>query len=277
MEKETFEGKIKPILLWMGTIVASIMAIAYVVVVFVLIEGFKAETLLNTTLFSLVTALVGFCIMQMLKVQGQSFAANIDENKKISDEYYKRKTKDKKAHSMNYYWWTSGLKDILVKCLTLAISSIGMVYLMIEGNGDYNLLFLAGVNLLMFAGFGLISLTKTYDFYNNSYVPYMLEKIQEAKEFEEAKIKTNLVMVEEKPNQSGDDLVHDCGRSDILDTSVDTILTSIDNTESLVLHNSGNDDTILGRTIDTSSTTSNCIDTGNKETSPNNKNEKEEY
>lgn len=68
MKKETFEQRIKPVLMWMGTIVASVMAISYIIIVLVLIEGFKVETLLNTSLFSLVTALIGFCIMQMLKM-----------------------------------------------------------------------------------------------------------------------------------------------------------------------------------------------------------------
>jgi hypothetical protein len=90
----------------------------------VLIEGFKSETLLNTTLFSAITALVGFCIMQMLKVQGQSFAANLEENKIIRKEYSQTKTKDKKSRSMIYYWVTSGATDIAVKCLTLALTSI---------------------------------------------------------------------------------------------------------------------------------------------------------
>ena len=70
MNQSLFENKIKPILLWMGTIVSAIMAIAYIVVVFVLIEGFKVDTILNTTIFSIVTAIIGFCIMQMLKIQG---------------------------------------------------------------------------------------------------------------------------------------------------------------------------------------------------------------
>ena len=63
MENKIFEKKIKPILLYMGTIVSVVMAIAYIVMVFVLIQGFKAETLLNTTLFSIITAIIGFCIM----------------------------------------------------------------------------------------------------------------------------------------------------------------------------------------------------------------------
>ena len=189
-----FEKHVKPILIWIGTIVSAIMAVAYIIVVFVLIQGFKVDTILNTTVFSLVTAIVGFCIMQMLKVQGQAFAANTEENKKLVKEYTKTfSIKNKKAHSMRYYWLKSGAVDILTKCLTLAITSIGMVYIMIEGSQDYNLLLLALVNLLMFAGFGLIGMVSTYDFYNESYVPYMLEQIKNNEN------KENLELVENKP------------------------------------------------------------------------------
>lgn len=70
MNNNFFENKLKPILLWMGTIVSVIMAIAYIVIVFVLVEGFQSKALLQTTVFSIITAAVGFCIMQMLKIQG---------------------------------------------------------------------------------------------------------------------------------------------------------------------------------------------------------------
>lgn len=190
-----FEKHVKPILIWIGTIVSAIMAVAYIIVVFVLIKGFKVDTILNTTIFSLVTAIVGFCMMQMLKIQGQSFAANTEENKKIVKEYTKTfSTKNKKAHTMRYYWVTSGTVDILTKCVTLALTSIGMVYIMIEGSQDYNLLLLAVVNLLMFAGFGLVGMVNTYDFYNESYVPYMLEQI---KNINKEKIETNVIHTEQ--------------------------------------------------------------------------------
>lgn len=193
MEQNRFEKSIKPVLLWVGTIVASIMAVAYIIVAFVLIEGFKAKELLTTTVFAAVTAAVGFCIMQMLKIQGQSFAQELPENKKILEEYYKNKTKDKKNHSIKYFWVTSVIKDVISKCSTLALTSVGMIYIVIEGSGDYNLLLLAATNLLMFAGFGLVSLVKTYDFYNQSYVPYMLEKIEEAKQEEINKQKAQTI------------------------------------------------------------------------------------
>jgi hypothetical protein len=186
MEQTFFEKKLKPILLYMGTIVSVVMAIAYILVVFVLIEGFKVDKLLNTTIFSIITAAIGFCIMQMLKIQGQSFAKNLPANKDIIDKYSKREgEKERKYKSLKRYWITSAISDAVVKCLTLALTSIGMIYIMIEGSGDYSLLILAGVNLLMFAGFGLIALCKAYDFFNEEYVPYMLHEIDKCSKNEE--------------------------------------------------------------------------------------------
>lgn len=257
MKQETFENLVRPVLLWMGTIVSGVMAVAYIIVVFVLIQGFKVETILNTTIFSIVTALVGFCIMQMLKMQGQAFAADLEENKKIYKIYTRTETKDKKAHSMRYYWITSGAVDILTKCLTLTVTSIGMVYIMIEGSQDYNLLMLAVVNLLMFAGFGLMGLVGTYDFYNESYVPYMLEQI---KKYEtKTENKTDLEMVKTESIEQGNVGVHDSGRTDILE-SVDSVRTSSNNSESVVVDSSICDNSVLGGTVHASSSSSDRSD-----------------
>ena len=116
------------------------MAIAYIISVFVLIHGFKAEALLQTTIFACVNAATGFVIMQFLKVQGESFAKMLPENKEIIDRYYKTKTKDKKVHSMKYFWVTSVIKDVVVKCLTLGATTVGLIYIVIQGSNDYNML-----------------------------------------------------------------------------------------------------------------------------------------
>ena len=186
------ERKILPILNYIGIIGAVIMAIAYIVIVFVLINGFKAEALLQTTVFACVNAAVGFIIMQFLKYQGESFAKMLPENKEIIERYYKTKTKDKKLHSITYFWVTTVIKDIIVKCATLGITTIGIIYIVIQGSNDYNLLLLALVNLLMFVCFGFISLNGAYEFYNNKHVPYMIEQLnkeikQEVEEPQEIK------------------------------------------------------------------------------------------
>jgi len=182
-EKKTIlERRILPILNYIGAIGAFIMAIAYIIIIFVLINGFKAEKVLQTTIFACVSAAVGFVIMQFLKYQGITFAEMIPENKAILKEYFQTKTKDKKNHSLTYFWITSGVKDALVKCLTLALTSIGIIYIVIKGSNDYNLILLAFVNLLMFICFGFLSLVKSYNYVNNTYIEYVKEKIEEAKE-----------------------------------------------------------------------------------------------
>lgn len=182
IEKTTLEKKILPILNYVGIIGAAIMTVAYIIAVFVLINGFKAETLLQTTIFGCVNAATGFVIMQFLKIQGVSFAKMLPENQEIIQRYYKTKTKDKKVHSIKFFWTTSVIKDIIVKCLTLAATTVGLIYIVIQGSNDYNLLFLAIVNLLMFVCFGFISLVNAYDFFNNNHVPYMVDQLAKVNE-----------------------------------------------------------------------------------------------
>ena len=182
IEKTTLEKKILPILNYVGIIGACIMVVAYIIAVFVMIKGFKAEELLQMTTFAVVNAATGFVIMQFLKVQGVSFAKMLPENQEIIQRYYKTKTKDKKVHSIKFFWTTSVIKDIIVKCATLAATTVGLIYIVIQGSNDYNLLFLAIVNLLMFVCFGFISLVNAYDFFNNNHVPYMVEQLTKANE-----------------------------------------------------------------------------------------------
>lgn len=182
IEKTTLEKKILPILNYVGIIGAAIMVVAYIIAVFVLIRGFKAEALMQTTIFGCVNAATGFVIMQFLKIQGVSFAKMLPENQRVIKEYYNTKTKDKKPHSITFFWTTSVIKDVVMKCATLSATTIGLIYIVVQGSNDYNLLFLAIVNLLMFMCFGFISLVNAYDFYNNNHVPYMIGKLNEAKE-----------------------------------------------------------------------------------------------
>ena len=145
-EKRTlFEKKILPILHYIGIIGASLMSVAYIICVFVLINGFKAEALLQTTIFACVNAVVGFVIMQFLKLQGVSFAENLPENQEVLQKYYRKKFKNKKLHSIKYFWATTVVKDAIIKCATLAITTIGVIYIVIQGSNDYNLLLLAFV------------------------------------------------------------------------------------------------------------------------------------
>ena len=246
MNKNTFETKIKPVLSYVGAIGAGLMCVAYVIVVFVLIRGFKATVIFNTLLFAAVNAIVGFIILQFLKVQGISFAKLIPENDEIIKEYYSTKTKDKKPHSMQFYWATSVAKDIVTKCLSVAITSAGLIYIIIQGSNDWNLLLLAMVNLIMFICFGFLSLVNAYDFFNNNFIPYMKEKIDETK----TEIKESVAVVEEECTDKGHDTVDAAVGTNILEPVHSDGNISTDS-KPVVLDDLCSDMGVLGRATDT--------------------------
>lgn len=244
MNKSTFETKIKPVLSYVGAIGAGLMCIAYVIVVFVLIRGFQATVIFNTLVFAAVNAIVGFIILQFLKVQGISFAKLMPENDEIIKEYYDTKTKDKKPHSMQFYWATSVTKDIFTKCLSVAITSAGLIYIVIQGSNDWNLLLLAIVNLIMFICFGFLALVNAYEFFNNKFIPYMKEKI------DETKIKETVAVAEEECTDKGHDTMDAAIGTNILEP-VHSDGTLGSDSKPVVLDGLCSDMGILSRTTDT--------------------------
>ena len=168
--KSFFEKKIQPILQYVGVIGAILMSIMYIIVVVILIIGFKAQSIQNTIVFAIINAIVGLIIMQFLKIQGISFAKNLPENIEIIKQYYNTKTRDKKIQSIKYYWTTSLIKDFIFKGISIASTTAGIIYIVIVGSNDYTLLLLALVNLILFICFGLLALNSAYEFYNNKHV-----------------------------------------------------------------------------------------------------------
>ena len=176
--KSFFEKRIQPILQYVGVIGAILMSIMYIIMVVILIIGFKAQSIQNTIVFAIINAIVGLMIMQFFKIQGISFAKNLPENIEIIKQYYNTKTKDKKIQSIKYYWTSSLIKDFISKGLSVAFTTAGIIYIVIVGSNDYTLLLLALVNLILFICFGLLALSNAYEFYNNKHVPYMQEMIK---------------------------------------------------------------------------------------------------
>lgn len=191
-----FEKKIKPLLQYVGAIGAAIMSTMYIIVIVVLIVGFESHSLKNTTIFSIINAVVGLIIMQFLKIQGVSFAKNLPENQTLIKEYYGTITADKKLKSIKSFMLWSTIRDIAIKGAGLIISSIGIIYIVIQGSGDYTLLLLAVVNLLLFISFGILSMNSAYEFYNNYHVPYMKEQIKNKNKISKGDIKRCLQSME---------------------------------------------------------------------------------
>lgn len=179
MDKDKFEKHIKPVLTYIGLIGAVLTSIAYIILIFILIKGFKYEQTTQTIVFALVNAAVGLIIANFLKYQGISFAKELPDNQQVIKDYYGTKTKDKKNHSLSFFWITSLIKDVITKGLSIAASTCGLIYIVIVGSNDWSLLLMSIVNLLLFICFGLLSLNKAYDYFNNTYVAYMKERINE--------------------------------------------------------------------------------------------------
>ena len=179
MDNKTFEQKIKPLLTYIGIIGAVLTSIAYIIIILVLIKGFEVRQKSQTLVFATVNAGVGLLVSNFLKYQGISFAKNLPQNQETVKEYYAMHTKDKKNHGLKYFWITTLIKDVLTKGCTIAFTTFGLIYIVIVGSNDWSLLFLAIVNLILFICFGLIALSGAYDYYNNTFVNYMKEKITE--------------------------------------------------------------------------------------------------
>lgn len=182
MKKDVFEEKIKPILTYIGAIGAGLTSIAYIILVVVLIKGFQFRQPTQTIVFAVANAAVGMIVASFLKYQGVSFAKGLPENQSIIEDYYKSHTRDKKNHSIQWFWFVTTIKDVIFKGVTIAASTLGLVYIVIVGSNDWSLMLMAIVNLVLFVCFGLLALNQAYEYYNNVYVNYMREQLTRAKD-----------------------------------------------------------------------------------------------
>lgn len=220
--KNFFENKIKPALVYIGSIGAGLTSFAYVCLVSILIWGFQAHNVVQTLIFAVINGIIGFMILQFLKIQGSDFAKTLPANKELLEEYYRTKTKDKKLHSMKWYWLTSIAKDIAFKAVSIMISTAGLIYIVVEGSEDYLLLLLALVNILMFLCFGLLGLSNTYDFFNNEYMNYVKEQIKMAKEAENESKLLNELFEEDTKERVLPEAVLEVYETEVLEQAYDT-------------------------------------------------------
>lgn len=279
-----FETKIKPMLKYVGGIGAMLMGVAYLAIVFILVFGFTAEaTLAQSVTFAAVNAFMGLIIMQFLKIQGIDLAKDTEENKQVLKEYSGTKARTKQLKSIKQFWLTSIATDIVVKGLMFMATTMGIIYIVIEGTQNYTWILLAIVNLFMFGCFGLLSLVRAYDFFNEEHIPYLKEKINEInkKQYQEdfstamAEAKEREAIIEREvlrrlgvgaPQyyQQRNDINYSYGGNTLLESSVDYNAISV-NTQPVVLDNNNNNNPILGGSIYTSGNTADCINNTAKE------------
>ena len=200
--KNELNENLKNLLLYIGFIGAGISAIAYLIITIVMIKGVSTDiSLENQILFSVLGAVVGLLISFLLRNQGIVYAKQNEEAQKVMREYrnelYKTKSY-KKLRTISYYIFWATIRDIFIKGLTIALSTWFVLYIFIEGSGEWGLLGLAIANILMFVGFGLVGLATIYDKYLEEHIPIIKEKISKLKEMD--KIKQQKVEEEERAN-----------------------------------------------------------------------------
>ena len=193
-------NKVKNILLYTGSIGAIISAVAYIIITVVLVLGFETQMEMDKQiLFSVIGAVDGLLITLMLRSQGIALAKNEDESKKVMAEYYQvinKTKKSKKLHTINYYYIKDFIIDIFVKAGVIALTTSLMLYIFMDGSGDYGLIGLAISNILMFACFGIIALSKFYSLYIEQHIPVIKERI--------IRIKDELASVQAKEKVNAD-------------------------------------------------------------------------
>lgn len=167
-----------------GIVGAILAGIADIVFVVIFVVGLKFEIKQNATIiFSVINALVGVLINILLRYQGQKYAEL--ENKKICNQYYRKKAEKKKRHlSMTVWQGLSAIKDIIFKGCTTSFSIFGMIYLSIEGSKNPIQILITIVTLILFTCFGLMNMNSAYCRFYNIQLPYMELKIKE-KEIEQ--------------------------------------------------------------------------------------------
>lgn len=201
-------NKVKNILLYTGSIGAIISAVAYIIITVVLVLGFETQMEMDKQiLFSIIGAVDGLLITLMLRSQGIALAKNEDESKKVMAEYYQvinKTKKSKKLHTITYYYIKDFIIDIFVKAGVIALTTSLMLYIFMDGSGDFGLIGLAISNILMFACFGIIALSKFYSLYIEQHIPVIKERIirikdelayVQAKEKVNAELRNNQVLI----------------------------------------------------------------------------------
>lgn len=174
-------AKVKKVLEYTGIIGSIISAIAYIVMTYVIVVGFSsAVDTQKQILFAVLGSLVGLIITSLLRSQGILFASKEEESKVAMKKYYEvmnKKKSVKQLHTIKHFVVVQTIKDIFIKGISVGVSTWFVLYIFMEGNGDYSLFMLAVSNILMFAGFGLVALSKAYDKYMDEHIPAIREII----------------------------------------------------------------------------------------------------
>lgn len=184
------------IMLYVGFGLAGLVGIVYLMLLYIIIEGFEVKIDSNGLIVILgLSALAGIMISLALRTQGIAYAKQTEEAKAVDKEYAKLVGKDAdiKLQKMWVFELTNILKDVFVKGLSIATTLYLSFTLIVEGIGDMQYLLLGVSNVVLYFGLGLVGMVKAYNFYNDNQIPLIKQKIERLKTKEKEKVKNELL------------------------------------------------------------------------------------
>lgn len=180
-----------------GLILTVVAVVFYLLIVWVIIDGFETEKELNMlTVFVVLGAIVGVMISLSLRLQGIQYAKDTPTAKAQLEELRDLQGKsDKTKIYPIWVWFTIKLLlDFIFKGVTSALMLYFSISIMYEGIKDYTYMLLAITNVVMFVGFGMLGLSGGYQRYLYYQIPYNQQKIEKLKK--EGKQSVNFETIE---------------------------------------------------------------------------------
>lgn len=184
--------KWKDFLTYTGIAMAIISAIVYLIVVFILINGFEVDYSKEEIIsFLLLGAATGVMINISMRIQGLDLARLTTKAKEVQTKLndLTAKSKTVKLRPLWFMHLVNTLRDIIFKGGTITLTMYFAISISYKGLGEQKYMLLALANVFMYLGLSLITMNKAYDYYIDKNIPFMekqIFKLEEERRIEDA-------------------------------------------------------------------------------------------
>jgi hypothetical protein len=172
--------KWKDFLTYTGIAMAIISAIVYLIVVFILINGFEVDYSKEEIIsFLLLGAATGVMINISMRIQGLDLARLTKRAKEVQAKLndLTAKSKETKLRPLWVMHLTNTARDILIKGGTITLTMYFAISISYKGLGEQKYMLLAFANVFLYFGLSLITMNKSYDYYIDKHIPFMEKQI----------------------------------------------------------------------------------------------------
>ncbi len=179
--KKQYYERVKDILTYTGVILAAVAAIAYLILVYIIIYGFQVDYSRDQLIaFIVLGAVVGLLINIAMRIQGIDFAKITPTAKVVLKELTDilGQSDKVKIRPMWVMFLSTIIKDIVIKGGAIGFTIYYTIDISYSGLGEEKYFLLALANIVLYFGLGLISMSKAYDYYLESHIPFMQQKIK---------------------------------------------------------------------------------------------------